>query len=209
MGVVPSGPAEPEVEPEWFAPLTIENEQLRVTPLLSPDDFVEQVTALVKTATQRLYIQNQYVKPTDIARWRELNEFVRDFSQTGGVDFKLIIRDTKYWDSIDMMKEFGFDTSNVRVLAGTHTKGIIVDDQAIVMGSHNWSGQGFMDNRDASLIFYDHRVIAHYEKLFNFDYSRAFRPRRRAPESEPFLARAGEPTPVGMKRVTWANYSEE
>lgn len=204
---VPLGIA-PETEPEWFSPLTIVNERLRVTPLLSPDNFIEEVTALVKTARRRLYIQNQYVKPSDIQRWKELNEFVRDFSHAEGVDFKLIIRDTSYWESINIMKEYEVDTSTVKVLKGSHTKGIIVDDAAVVVGSHNWSGAGFMDNRDASLIFYDERIISHYERLFNFDYERAFHPRRPAPEADAVLAGANEPAPPGMKRVSWGEYAD-
>lgn len=201
--------AAPETEIEWFTPEIIESEQLRVMPLLSPDNFIEEITNLVKTASSRLYIINQYLKPTDIEQWRELNEFVSDFSNRNGVDFKLILRDINYQQSISMMTEFGFDLSNLRILKGCHTKGIIVDDRAVVVGSHNWSGQGFMENRDASLIFEDARVIKHYETLFNFDYARAKRPRRAEPESEALIARADESTPAGMRRIDWASYTED
>lgn len=207
--LIPAREAELEAEPDWKEPLTIPNERLRVTPLLSPDNFIEQVTALVTAATRRLYIINQYVKPTDDARWRELNEFVRDFSNREGVDFKLIIRDLNYQDSISKMREFGFDLSNVRILKNCHTKGIIVDDKAVVVGSHNWSGQGFLENRDASLIFDDPRVISFYEDLFKFDFRRAFRPRRPRPESEPMLTERGTPTPAGMTRVPLADFMAE
>lgn len=206
--LMPSDPAALETDIVWFQPLIIEEERLRVLPLLSPDDFVEHITELVRSAKSRLYIQNQYLKPTNIARWKELNQLVRDFSQRPNVDFKVIIRDTKYWQSLEMMKEFGFDLSAVKKLKGTHTKGIIVDNSAVVVGSHNWSGQGFMQNRDASLIFQDPRVIQHFEKLFNYDYSRATWAHRVEPEVESRFAFGTEPTPPGMQRVRWSDYQE-
>jgi hypothetical protein len=201
--------AEPEVEPQFFPPLKLKR-HLRVVPLVSPDNFVEAVTELVAKAKRRLYIQNQYLKPTNSERWRRLNELVRDFSnRDDDFDFKLIIRDLNFQDSIRMMREFGFDLRNVRILKGTHTKGILVDDVGIVVGSHNWSGQGFMENRDASLIFDDKDVIQYYERLFRFDWSRSRKPRLNAPEAEPLLVRSGDPTPPGMRRLSLSTYLGE
>jgi PLD-like domain len=205
---VPAEPAAPEVEPEFFPPLR-RTRQLRVKPLLSPDNFVEEVTALVTQATNRLYIQNQYLKPTRQTRWRELNEFVADFSRREGVNFRVILRDLDIQDSLEMMAEMNFDLSQVRKLRNTHTKGILVDDLGIVVGSHNWSGQGFMQNRDASLIFDDQDIIDYYERFFLFDWSRALPAELNRPETEPVLAAPGEATPPGMRRVSWSEFENE
>jgi PLD-like domain len=205
---VPAEPAAPEVEPEFFPPLR-RTRQLRVKPLLSPDNFVEEVTALVTQATNRLYIQNQYLKPTRQTRWRELNEFVADFSRREGVNFRVILRDLDIQDSLEMMAEMNFDLSQVRKLRNTHTKGILVDDLGIVVGSHNWSGQGFMQNRDTSLIFDDQDIIDYYERFFLFDWSRALPAELNRPETEPVLAAPGEATPPGMRRVSWSEFENE
>ncbi|HJU60744.1 MAG TPA: phospholipase D-like domain-containing protein [Candidatus Binatia bacterium] len=205
---VPAEPAAPEVEPEFLPPLR-RTRQLRVKPLLSPDNFVEEVTALVTQATNRLYIQNQYLKPTRQTRWRELNEFVADFSRREGVNFRVILRDLDIQDSLEMMAEMNFDLSQVRKLRNTHTKGILVDDLGIVVGSHNWSGQGFMQNRDASLIFDDQDIIDYYERFFLFDWSRALPVELNRPETEPVLAAPGEATPPGMRRVSWSEFENE
>jgi hypothetical protein len=201
-------PAALEVEPEFFPPLRL-TKQLRVKPLLSPDNFVEEVTVLVTQATSRLYIQNQYLKPTRQTRWRELNEFVAEFSRREGVDFRVILRGPDVQESLQMMAEMDFDLSQVRKLKNTHTKGILVDDLGIVIGSHNWSGQGFTRNRDASLIFDDQQIINYYERLFLFDWSRAMPAELNTPETEPLLAAPGEATPAGMRRVSWGEFESE
>ena len=207
---VPTAPeAGPEVEPEFFPPLVL-TKRLRVRPLLSPDNFVEEVTTLVTRATHRLYIQNQYLKPTRQARWRQLNEFVAEFSRRPGVDFRVILRaESSLQPSLQMMQEMEFDLANVRKLGNTHTKGILVDDLGLVLGSHNWSGDGFTRNRDASLIFDDPEILAYYEKLFLYDWSRSLPAELSGPESEPVLAGPGEPTPPGMRRVSWSDFQDE
>jgi phosphatidylserine/phosphatidylglycerophosphate/cardiolipin synthase-like enzyme len=205
---VPVDPPAPEVEPEFFRPLTI-SRPLRVVPLMSPDNFVEEVTALVERATKRLYIQNQYLKPTRQARWRALNEAVAAFSRRDDVDFRVILRDSDIRKSLEMMAEMDFDLSRVRVLRNTHTKGILVDDLGIVIGSHNWSGQGFTQNRDVSLIFDDRDIIDYYERLFLFDWSRALPAEVNPPESEPRIAAPGEATPAGMRRVSFSELDIE
>jgi phosphatidylserine/phosphatidylglycerophosphate/cardiolipin synthase-like enzyme len=63
----------------------------------------------------------------------------------------------------------------VRLQHGCHTKGIIIDDLAVVVGSHNWSGDAILEYRDASLIIYDLEAIAYYEKLFSYDWERVAR----------------------------------
>jgi hypothetical protein len=206
--VLAAEPAAPEVEPEFFPPLRL-TKRLRVKPLFSPDNFVEEVTALVTQATSRLYIQNQYLKPTRQTRWRELNEFVAAFSRRDGVDFRVILRGPDVQDSLQMMAEMEFALSQVRKLKNTHTKGILVDDVGIVIGSHNWSGQGFMQNRDASLIFDDRQIIDYYERLFLFDWLRAVPAVLNTPETEPVLAAPGDATPAGMRRVSWDEFAGE
>ena len=57
----------------------------------------------------------------------------------------------------------GFDLASIKANGHCHTKGMVVDDFAAVIGSHNWSPTGTTTNRDASLIVYDARVV---------DYSR-------------------------------------
>lgn len=201
-------PTVQEVEPRFFPPLRI-TRSLRAVPLLSPDNFVEEVTALVRKTTRRLYIQNQYLKPTRQARWRELNELVGALSRRQDVDFRVILRDIDVQRSLEMMAEMDFDLSRVRVLRNTHTKGILVDDLGIVIGSHNWSGQGFTQNRDASVIFEDSGILGYYDKLFRFDWERARPAELDPPEMAPRLALLSEPTPPGMRRVSWGEFESE
>src|SRR5947209_3963067 len=52
---------------KFFAPLRIEDEEVEITPLLTPDPGVYQpaMLALIRSAQKKLYIQLQYIHPSD------------------------------------------------------------------------------------------------------------------------------------------------
>jgi phosphatidylserine/phosphatidylglycerophosphate/cardiolipin synthase-like enzyme len=52
----------------------------------------------------------------------------------------------------------------------THTKGIIVDSARVLLGSHNWSYDGTVLNRDASLLFYEAEIGQYLEEIFIYDW---------------------------------------
>ena len=78
---------------------------------------------------------------------------------------------------VEELKRRGFPDVNERIrkLRNTHTKGLIVDGQRVLLGSQNWSPLGVSLNRDASLIFDDSRIAQYFLKVFDIDWSRATR----------------------------------
>ena len=91
--------------------------------------------------------------------------------------------------------------SKVRLQNHCHTKGIIVDGARVLIGSHNWTNQGTLVNRDASLIFEDEEIARYFEEIFWFDWKRLSRQSVGGRRARP--ARDGEETPAGMRRVSW------
>ena len=57
-------------------------------------------------------------------------------------------------------------------------------------------------NRDASLIFYDKEIAAYFSGIFEYDWERLATAKRTAPAAR--VARAGETTPPGFKRVPYS-----
>jgi len=191
---------------------------LRVQPLLTPDNYHEHVQRLIESARDRLYIQNQYIKPrTDSPpEFRALYEAVAK-KLADGLDVRIILRregDVRLM--IESLKTVGIDPEgeHLRLLAGCHNKGIIVDSEVVMVGSHNWSGDGAVFNRDASLIVYEPRAAAYYEKIFLHDWdnrARPFVPSERG--AVPVLATGEDgtrgPTPPGMRRLSWHDFFGE
>jgi len=175
--LVPADMAEPTIEaaqkPRYFAPL-VGDREIDVQPILTPDNYVDMVVPFIQTATRTLYFQNQSFGTKAIGdRYRTLLDALLA-KQRDGVDVRIIFRsfgpDDR--DVISNAKDFGFDATKIRKQKNCHTKGIIVDGEAVLMGSHNWTTAGTTFNRDASLIFYDREIAKFYETLFLYDWDR-------------------------------------
>jgi phosphatidylserine/phosphatidylglycerophosphate/cardiolipin synthase-like enzyme len=56
-----------------------------------------------------------------------------------------------------------------------HNKGFVVDGVIVALGSQNWSGDGVLRNRDASVIIENHKAAAFYESIFLHDWDNVAR----------------------------------
>lgn len=159
-------------------PLTI-NRKVRVQPLLTPDNYAEHVLPLIQKATKSVYFQNQSLDARAPGEngdvFESLLKALLDKQKNPGIDVRIIFRRFPTMrQTLTGMKDFGFDTSKtkVRVQTNCHTKGIIIDGESVVVGSHNWTRAGTTLNRDASLIFFDPDIARYYQDLFLFDWNR-------------------------------------
>ncbi len=167
-------PTEAAAEIRIFKPLEIDR-TVDVQPVLTPDNYVDVVLPLIQGAQSKIYFQNQYINEsvderattTYIAMLEALAE-----KQQQGVDVRIILRSDNGVEArhIEFMKTHGIDMTHVRWRRRTHTKGIIVDSARVLLGSHNWSFDGTVLNRDASLLFFDAEIAKYLEDVFIYDW---------------------------------------
>jgi hypothetical protein len=198
-----------ESEPQFFLEESF-TKQIRVQPLMTPDNFPEQVLPLIKDAQRSLYYQNQALKPSaGNSRYMPLFNAVRDKTieakTNPNLDVKILV--SEYTD-LNVLTASNFDMSRVKRQYQCHNKGIIIDDEIVIVGSHNWTGQGATQNRDASLIFFDAEIAAYFKKLFLYDWNR-IGANDSLLLSMPLVAMPGEETPEGMIRVPWTTVFTE
>ncbi len=159
--------------PTYFEPLSIRR-KVRVQPVLTPDNYAEVVQGLIESATERVYFQNQYINLNPSGGFPAFEKLIDALLQkmSDGLDVRVLCRDLMKEDKLDMLLALGFDRSKIRFMTNTHTKTIIVDGKRILVGSHNWSNEGTVSNRDASLLFDDPEIAGYYEKIFLYDWER-------------------------------------
>lgn len=210
---VPEGLAAALAEPTFFPPqvMKLGADEVEVQPLLTPDNYVEHITELVASAKETLYIQNQYIKVPRTASdaFTGLLEALKDRIEHK-VDVRVILRgDFDTAPMLEALQNYGFDMSHFKLQKALHNKGVIVDGEAVAVGSHNWSDDGVLFNRDATLIFHNPKVAHYYQKVFLYDWDNlAF---QRLPDSAAMavLATDSDPVPAGMVRIPWeAFYSD-
>ena len=160
-------------KPRYFQPLTGER-TIDVQPILTPDNYIDVVLPFIQSAKSRIYFQNQSFNTRTVGdNYRRLLDALLE-KQKGGLDVRIIFRSfgSEDRDVISNAKDYGFDTNKIRKQKNCHTKGIIIDSEAVLMGSHNWTTAGTGFNRDASLIFYDVEIAKFYEEIFLYDWNR-------------------------------------
>jgi hypothetical protein len=209
---VPERPAELglEVAVQFFEELKL-TKRIRIRPLLTPDNFIDHILPLVQNAQRRVWFQNQSLRKPDPSkpRYKELFQTLRDHSQNSDIDARIIVRgDFDPFEVTQALQQSGYNMERVRLQDRCHTKGLIIDDLAVVVGSHNWSGHGTLENRDASLIIHDPEAISYYEELFSYDWERVASEDIEALESMPLLTPPDVPAPEGMHRVSWGELFE-
>jgi hypothetical protein len=195
--------ARPNVPIRYFEPLHL-NREVDIQPILSPDNYLERVYEILEAAHTSIYFQNQSfkIRPTRPEGYERLLRTLLK-KQKDGLDVKIIFRPFQdIRDDLEAIQEYGFDMKAVRLDDKCHTKGIIVDSNVALLGSHNWTNAGTSFNRDASLIFYDNEVAEYLKNIFLYDWSRARRPVISEDAPAPRLATAfDESPPPGMIKV--------
>lgn len=166
------------VPSQYFAPKTI-NKRVRVQPLLTPDvkdgspQYCTAVLSLIQSAQKSLYLQTQYIHPSDKAQDQGLTDLIDAVieRQQAGVDVRIITSQFQGMNGwLDRLQQAGVDLSSVRIQTGVHNKGIVVDSKVVMVSSQNWSGDGVLRNRDAGMIIFDEDAAQYFEQIFIHDW---------------------------------------
>ena len=197
-------------EPARFFPPLRVNREVSVQPLLTPDNYAENALNLIRSATKSVWFQNQYINfrgtNDDFAEFRLLVGALKD-KIDNKLDVRIICRDMMKQESLDVLIALGFPKQVFRFQPACHNKTIIVDGRIVMFGSHNWSNEGVKTNRDASLIFDDPEIAAYLAEIYDYDWNTLAT--AHPTKARPRVAKDGEPTPPGLKRVSFSAVFED
>ena len=150
---------------------------MTVTPLLTPDigSYRAHMLDLLRSAEKKLYVQLQYIHPPGDdadAEFRALIDAVIARIKAG-VDVRIICSQYQAFGGwLERLQEVGVDLDRVRLQGGVHNKGFVIDSKKVVVGSQNWSGDGVLRNRDASVVIESTPAAKYYETIFLHDWHR-------------------------------------
>jgi hypothetical protein len=195
--------------PQYFKPLRL-NRSISVQPLLTPDNYAENALALIRSAKESVWFQNQYINfrgtDEDFTEFKLLVTALKDQIDQGR-EVRIICRDMMKQESLDILVALGFPAEVFRFQPACHNKCVIVDGSVVMFGSHNWSNEGVKTNRDASLIFNDAEIAEYLAQVYDYDWSRLAT--AHPTKSRPRVAKEGEPTPEGFARVAFSEVFDD
>lgn len=161
---------------------------LNIQPVLSPDNYLDVIPALIETATKSICIEQQYIKANQpdvrllldaIAEARRVKPALRVRVILGKVFNRAALpREHKNLDILDNDYNLKLDKNiryvNTDQLVHCHNKMIVIDGSAVLVSSQNWSDFAVSKNREAG-VWVPHPGIARYfEAIFKVDWDSAF-----------------------------------
>jgi len=161
--------------------------RIKVTPVLSPDNYMVIVPPWLESATKSIYIEQQYVRSQQAQIIKLLAAIKKARDTNPALDVRIILGKLFGADDVKKAKTnianlknaFGLKLDdNIRFIdtkrfVHCHNKLIIVDNEAVLVSSQNWSNTGVDTNREAGLLMRYPEIARYYSQIFESDWSTA------------------------------------
>jgi phosphatidylserine/phosphatidylglycerophosphate/cardiolipin synthase-like enzyme len=147
-----------------------------VTPIVSPDNYLKEVKALLQTAEHSVLLQQQYILAGKGIK--DLLEIIAERrAKVKKLDLRIIVSAAfpKNWEATKKTLEAAKMDGALRALnpgpfTHCHNKGVIVDDKAVVVSSTNWSENSVLRAREAGVLVRSKKIAGYYRDVFDLDW---------------------------------------
>ena len=146
-----------------------------VKPVVSPYDSWGNITDLLYRANHTILLELLYIYNS---AW-DLVNVLEEVHKNKGVTVMIIVEDDSpgnYNEIASKLEKLGFHVvpafNNDEILF-LHNKGIIVDDRLVFVGSINWSGGAFNNNREFGVILDSRDLASTLRKVYGFDWDKS------------------------------------
>jgi phosphatidylserine/phosphatidylglycerophosphate/cardiolipin synthase-like enzyme len=170
-------------------PQTLKDQQLKITPLLTPDkvnndpnpnapgQYMTHMIALINSAQDSLDIQLQYIEVPKDDEGGNLKDILLAIKTLVDKGVKVrVIQNGEFGEkwAEKMLSMDDIDLTPVmRMQPNVHNKGFIVDSKKVVVSSQNWSPSGIFQNRDAGVIIESEAIAQYFGRVFDADWDNA------------------------------------
>ncbi len=144
--------------------------------IINNRDYFFNVDTLLRGANSSiLIVMYEITKSSDsLSNIEQLKKNLTDKAKEG-IAVKVILEYSNYNTSLNqynsdakiLLENGGVDVKFDNDMIITHSKLIIVDDNAIVIGSANWSNSALDNNNETSIIIDDFNINSTYTNYFN------------------------------------------
>lgn len=153
---------------------------VKVQPVLSPDNYMDEIPKLLKSAKQSIKIEQQYIRVGQKNITKLIDSILEAKANADdGFSVKIIVaspigdKPEKTFAEVNALKELGFEVCllSKKHFVHCHNKLIIIDDKVVLISSQNWSDSAVSKNREAGIIVYDKEITEYYSKIFDADWT--------------------------------------
>jgi phosphatidylserine/phosphatidylglycerophosphate/cardiolipin synthase-like enzyme len=141
------------------------------------DSYGRVVDRLIRGAEHRVWVMLfvMYLGEEDDHPVNALCQALAD-ARARGVDVRVVLDlgrdwetqeiDDKHESPVAWLRAHGVPVMVDELERTSHAKLVLVDDEVVVLGSHNWTRSALTANRETSLLLHDRRLLVQLEALF-------------------------------------------
>ncbi|MFO7792428.1 MAG: phospholipase D-like domain-containing protein [Candidatus Saliniplasma sp.] len=169
-----------------FEPFEMED-KLDVEAVISPDTSKESITDMIESADDSIYLQQFYIRPWENGE----NPFVSSIIERAkeGVEVKILLDSTWYNlgdystigndDIVEKLRNISEEKdidleakliSDEHGLSKVHNKGMIVDEEKVLVSSVNWNSNSVLQNREVGAIIENEEIGEYFSNIFLSDW---------------------------------------
>jgi phosphatidylserine/phosphatidylglycerophosphate/cardiolipin synthase-like enzyme len=148
----------------------------QVTPIVSPDNYLTEVKALLQSAARSVYLQQQYVLAGDGVK-DLVRVLAKKRADDPAFDVRIISSATfaQSWAGTKAMLDAAGMLDRLKAInpasfGHCHNKGVIVDGKVVVVSSTNWSANSLLRAREAGVLVRSEKIARYYEDVFLVDW---------------------------------------
>ena len=174
--------AETKVPGQVFDFQAISDPNASIKPIISPNNYLSEVKALLKSAEKSIYLQQQYVLAGNGVK--DLIQIMsKKKTDHPGFDIRVISSAAfpENWAKtkatldaaglLDTLKAI-----NPKSFTHCHNKGVIVDNRAVLVSSTNWSMNSITRAREAGVLVRSAKITEYYKDVFLLDWKEGLDP---------------------------------
>lgn len=164
-------------KPEWSCQVCSFDEADKIVPIINKQYF-DVVSKEFENAEEEIdvvmYQMKFYETNNSVRKLEDL--FIQKAKE--GIKVKIILDQSEWQGKItsltkenqktaDYLKENGVDVKFDSLKTTTHDKLLIIDDETVVIGSHNWGYSALTRNNEASVMIKDKEIAEYYKNYFD------------------------------------------
>jgi len=169
-----------------FANKTVFRDEFNITPVLGPDTSMseETIKGMIRSAEKSIYVQQYYIRHWETKE----NPYLEAIKKAAerGVEVKILLDSTWYHMEgngneyiVDELNDFALKEevelearllSRFKGLLKSHNKGMIVDQDTVLISTINWNANSPLQNREVGVIVENERIGEYYSNIFMEDW---------------------------------------
>jgi len=157
-------------------------EATRVTPVVSPDNYFDEVLRAINECTTSIDIQQQDIK-AKFEDDKKVDQLLKAVSarRADGITVRILVSPKFSWDlSMDSVNAYDLGDCikalNLKFFTHLHNKGIVFDRKRVLVTSTNWSENSITKAREAGVLIESDTIATYYAETFDLDWNMGLDP---------------------------------